>query len=70
MKHVSLYSVVTYHKMFGWKKKKMETYFAECPRVALDKIWIVECRAWGTRQSSCFTECQIPTLDKDNGRQL
>jgi hypothetical protein len=41
MEHVSLYSVGTHHKEFGWKK--MEIHFAECPRMALGKVWIIEC---------------------------
>jgi hypothetical protein len=28
MEHVSLYSVATNHKMFGWEKKKIKIYFA------------------------------------------
>ena len=38
MKLVSLYSVGTNHKKFGWKKKKIKINFVECPSKALDKI--------------------------------
>jgi hypothetical protein len=34
MEHVSLYSVGTNHKKFGWKKKN-EINFTECPSKAL-----------------------------------
>jgi hypothetical protein len=46
MEHINLYSVGKYHKNFGWEKiKKIKKYFTECPRMALDKVWIAECRA-------------------------
>jgi hypothetical protein len=31
MNHISLHSVGTNHKRFGWKRKKMKIYFVECP---------------------------------------
>ena len=57
MVHVGLHSVGTYHKKFGWEKKKIKIYF-------------VECKAWDTRQSSFFVECQSLALGIDNDRQL
>jgi hypothetical protein len=45
MEHVSLHSIGTYHKKFGWKKiKKIKIYYAECPRMTLDKARFAECR--------------------------
>jgi hypothetical protein len=29
------------------KRKKMEIYFVECPRMGLDKVWIAECPRMG-----------------------
>jgi hypothetical protein len=37
IEHVSLNSVGTSHKKFGWKKEKNKIYFAECPRLTLGK---------------------------------
>jgi hypothetical protein len=37
MEHVSLHSVGTNHKKFGWEKKKIKKHFAECPKLTLDK---------------------------------
>jgi hypothetical protein len=51
---VGLYNVGTYHKKFGWKKKKIKNYFVECPRMTLGKVR--------------STECQGSALGKDNGR--
>jgi hypothetical protein len=45
MEHVSLNSVGTYHKNFGWKKKKIKIYFVECHPRTLGKVWLAECRA-------------------------
>jgi hypothetical protein len=59
MEHLSLHSVGTSHKKFGWEKKKIKIYFAECPRIALDKTWFVECRSCDTRERSYFVECQV-----------
>jgi hypothetical protein len=38
MEYVSLHSVGTNHKKFGWKNKKMEIDFVECPSKALGKV--------------------------------
>jgi hypothetical protein len=70
MEHVSLHSVETYHKNFGWENKKIKIYFVECPSVTLGKAYFVECWTCDTRQRSYFAECQSPTLGEDNGRQL
>jgi hypothetical protein len=70
MKHLSLHSVVTYHKKFGSRKKKIKIYFTECPRMTLGKTRFAECRSCDTRQRSYFAECQDLTPDKGNGRQL
>jgi hypothetical protein len=43
MVHVGLHSVGTYQKKFGWEKKKK--YFAECPKIALDKACCAESQA-------------------------
>ena len=51
MEHVSLYSVETYHKKFGWKKEKNKIYFIECPRLTLGKALFVECYPGDTQQS-------------------
>jgi hypothetical protein len=32
MEQVSLHSVGTNHKKFGWERKKIKIYFVECPR--------------------------------------
>jgi hypothetical protein len=54
MKLVSLYSVGTNHKKFGWKKKKMERYFAECPsKAALPSVARPD-----IQQSTFFAECE------------
>jgi hypothetical protein len=51
MVHVGLYSIGTYHKKFGWEKKKnKKTYFAECPKKTLDKAVFAECQPGSTRQ--------------------
>jgi hypothetical protein len=70
MEHGGLHSVGTYHKKFGWEKKKIKIYFVECLRMALGKAFFVECQAWDNQQSSFFAECQRLTLGKDNDRQL
>jgi hypothetical protein len=70
IEHVSLYSVGTNHKKFGWEKKKIKLYFAECPLLTLRKAWFAECLSSGTRQSNFFAECQRLALCKGNGRQL
>jgi hypothetical protein len=41
MVHVGLHSVATYHKKFGWEKKKRKIYFVKCPEK-------------GTRQSNLY----------------
>jgi hypothetical protein len=38
MEHIGLHSVETYHKNFGWEKKKIKIYFAECPIMTLGKV--------------------------------
>jgi hypothetical protein len=52
MEHVSLDSVGTYHKKFGWEKKKIKINFAECPRMALSKAQFAECLPENARQST------------------
>jgi hypothetical protein len=37
MEHLSLHSVGTSHKKFGWENKKIKIFFAECPIMALGK---------------------------------
>jgi hypothetical protein len=44
MVHVGLRSVGTYHKKFGWQKRKIKIYFAECPEITLDKASSTECQ--------------------------
>jgi hypothetical protein len=51
MEHLSLHSVGTNHKKFGWKKEKIKIYFVECARKTLGKVLFAECRAGDTRQS-------------------
>jgi hypothetical protein len=68
MVHVGLHSVATYHKKFGWKKKKI--YFAECQRMTFGKIFSVKCLTSDTRQKSFSVESQNLDLDKDNDHQL
>jgi hypothetical protein len=51
MVHVGLHSVAIYHKKFGWGKKKIKIYFAECPCMTLGKSFFAECQTWDTRQS-------------------
>jgi hypothetical protein len=48
--HVGLHSVGTYHKKFGWEKKKIKKYFAEHPEMTLGKAFSVECQLVDTRQ--------------------
>jgi hypothetical protein len=63
MVHIGLHSVATYLKKFGKKNKKNKIYFAECPRLALDKPLFTKCQTGGTRQSffktlkPFFAEC-------------
>jgi hypothetical protein len=59
MVHVDLNSVGTYHKKFGWEKKKnkKKIYFAECPEMTL-------------RKEDFFAECQLSALGKVNDHQL
>jgi hypothetical protein len=49
MVHVSLYSVGTYHKKFGWENKKIKIYFAECLEMTLGKEAFAECQLVDTR---------------------
>jgi hypothetical protein len=71
MVHVGLHSVGTYHKKYGWEKKKIKNiYFAECPKMALGTVCSTECQQVDTRQTSFFAECQRSALGKVNGRQL
>jgi hypothetical protein len=63
MKHLGLHSIGTNHKKFGWEKKKIKMYIAECTRMELDKARFVECQAWDIRQrvfkniKTIFVEC-------------
>jgi hypothetical protein len=67
MKHVSLHSVGTYHKKFGWEKNML----CRVSKMALGKALFVECPAWDTRQSLFknikppFVECLSVALGKD-----
>jgi hypothetical protein len=63
--------VGTYHKKFGWeKKKKIKMYFAECPKMTLGTASSAGYQMSDTWQRGFFAEHQSPTLGKDNGRQL
>jgi hypothetical protein len=64
MVHVGLHSVGTYHKKFGWQKRKRKMYFAECPEMTLGKACSAECQSFDTRQRSIFAECQSSDLGK------
>jgi hypothetical protein len=69
IEHVILHSVGTNHKNFGWKKKKMEIYFVECPRHSA-KYALPSVASIDTRQSTFFVEYQRLALGKDNGRKI
>jgi hypothetical protein len=45
MVHVGLHSVGTYQKSLVGKRKKIKKYFAECPKIALDKACCAESQA-------------------------
>jgi hypothetical protein len=60
MVHVSLHSVVTYHKKFGKEKEKIEIFFAECLNLTLGKDLV--CRVSNVEHSAkiiniYFAEC-------------
>jgi hypothetical protein len=61
IEHVSLHSVGTNHKKFGYKKKKIEIYFFECLGKALDKTCFAECRL--NRHSAKYLLCRASTPD-------
>ena len=71
MEHVGLHHLRTYHKKFGWEKKKNENMLCRVSKMALGKALFVECPAWDTRQSlfknikPLFAECLSVALDKD-----
>jgi hypothetical protein len=50
MEYVSLHSVETYHKKFGWEKKKNKNILCRVSKNALAKAFFAECQGWDTRQ--------------------